>query len=93
VIEGRRTAGVRIDRIAGASMGAVVAAAVAQEMSAPAIYEAFEHCVVAQNPSGDFTVPSTRCSAAGGLGACSGRASAAAGSSSSHCDSSASARI
>jgi NTE family protein len=57
VIEGLRAAGVRIDRIAGASMGAVVAGAVAQEMSEPAIYDAFEHYFVAQNPSGDFTVP------------------------------------
>ncbi len=57
MIEGLRAAGVRIDRIAGASMGAVVAAVVAQDMPERATYEAFQRYFVAQNPSGDFTVP------------------------------------
>jgi NTE family protein len=57
VIEELRAAGARIDRIAGASMGALIAGAVAQDLDDAAIYEAAHRNFVAQNPSGDYTVP------------------------------------
>jgi predicted acylesterase/phospholipase RssA/CRP-like cAMP-binding protein len=57
VLKELRAAGVQIDRVAGASMGAVVAAVLAQGMDDDAIYETFHRNFVEQNPSGDYTLP------------------------------------
>ncbi len=57
VIEELRAAGARIDRVAGASMGALIAGAVAQDLDDAAIYDAIHVNFVEQNPSGDYTLP------------------------------------
>ncbi|HME01912.1 MAG TPA: patatin-like phospholipase family protein [Solirubrobacteraceae bacterium] len=57
VVEELRAAGVQIDRVAGASMGALVAAVLAREMDDHAIYETFRHNFVEQHPSRDYTLP------------------------------------
>ena len=57
VVEELRAAGVRIDRVGGASMGALVAGAVATELTDAEIYDAFRRYFVDRNPSGDYTVP------------------------------------
>jgi predicted acylesterase/phospholipase RssA/CRP-like cAMP-binding protein len=57
VVAELRAAGVQIDRVAGASMGALVAAAVAQQLDDAAMYEVFHRNFVARNPSGDYTLP------------------------------------
>ncbi len=57
VIEELRAVGVRVDRAAGVSMGALVAGAVALEMDDAAMYDGFRRYFVEQNPSGDYTLP------------------------------------
>jgi NTE family protein len=57
VIEELRAAGVRVDRVAGASMGAVVAATIASGMDGAAMYDRFRRYFVERNPSGDYTLP------------------------------------
>lgn len=57
VVEELRAAEVRIDRVAGASMGALVAGAVATELTDAEMYDAFRRYFVDRNPSGDYTVP------------------------------------
>jgi NTE family protein len=49
--------GVRIDRVGGVSMGAVVAGAVGVEMDDDTMFETFRRYLVDQNPSGDYTLP------------------------------------
>lgn len=50
-------AGVRFDRIAGVSLGALVAAAAADDLSPQGLYEIFRHGFVDTNPTSDFTLP------------------------------------
>lgn len=57
VIEELRAAGVQIDRVAGASMGALVAGTLAQEMDDAAMYDVFHRNFIEQNPSRDYTLP------------------------------------
>jgi predicted acylesterase/phospholipase RssA/CRP-like cAMP-binding protein len=57
VVEELRAAGAQIDRVAGASMGALIAGAVAQDLDDAAIYEAVHRNFVERNPSGDYTLP------------------------------------
>jgi NTE family protein len=57
VIEELRAAGVRIDRVAGASMGALVAGTLAQELDDAAIYDVFRRNFIEHNPSADYTLP------------------------------------
>jgi predicted acylesterase/phospholipase RssA len=49
--------GVRFDRTAGVSLGALVAAAVAADYTPTELYDAFEHNFVATNPTSDYTLP------------------------------------
>ncbi len=57
VIEELTSAGLRFDRIAGVSLGSLVAAATAMGLDSEAVYEAFERNFVATNPTRDFTLP------------------------------------
>jgi predicted acylesterase/phospholipase RssA/CRP-like cAMP-binding protein len=57
VVEALRAAGVRIDRVGGVSMGAIVAGAVGVEMDDATMFETFHRYFVDQNPSGDYTLP------------------------------------
>jgi predicted acylesterase/phospholipase RssA len=57
VIEELSSAGLRFDRIAGVSLGSLVAAATAIGLEPAAAYEAFERNLVATNPARDFTIP------------------------------------
>jgi NTE family protein len=57
VIDELRTAGVHIDRVAGVSLGSLVAAATAAEYSSEAMYEAFEQNFVRTNPTRDYVPP------------------------------------
>ena len=56
VIEELRASGVQIDRVAGASMGSLVAATTAIGLGPDAAYEAFERGA-AINPTSDYTIP------------------------------------
>src|SRR5581483_6036879 len=57
VIEELQRAGVPIDRIAGVSLGSLIAAAVARDPSATDLASLFNRYFVAQNPTTDYTVP------------------------------------
>ena len=57
VLDELHAAGVRIDRIAGVSMGALIAANAAMGRSPEEIYEIFERSFVEQNPTNDYTIP------------------------------------
>jgi len=51
---------VQIDRVAGASMGALVAAVLAREMDGDAIYETFHRNFLEQNPRASTRLPRSR---------------------------------
>jgi predicted acylesterase/phospholipase RssA len=57
VVEQLREAGLQFDRIAGVSLGAVVAAMIAAGLSPRETHETFMRGVVDTNPSNDFVVP------------------------------------
>ncbi len=57
VIEELRKAGLRFDRIAGVSLGSLVAAATAAGFTTHGMYEAFQRGFVETNPSNDFVLP------------------------------------
>lgn len=57
VLDELHAAGVTIDRIAGVSMGALIAANAAMARSPDEIYEIFENGFIAQNPTNDYTLP------------------------------------
>jgi predicted acylesterase/phospholipase RssA/CRP-like cAMP-binding protein len=57
VIEELSSAGLRFDRIAGVSLGSLVAAATAIGLEPEAAYDAFERNFVTTNPARDFTIP------------------------------------
>jgi NTE family protein len=57
VLEELRAAGLRFDRIAGVSLGSLVAATTAAGFSTEGTNEAFESAFVANNPSNDFVPP------------------------------------
>ncbi len=57
VLEELLAAGVRFDRIAGVSLGSLVAAGFASGMTPEAAYEAAERRFLATNPSNDFVLP------------------------------------
>lgn len=57
VIEELRAVGVRIDRVAGVSMGALVAGTLAQDLDDAVIYDIFRRNLVDQNPTADYTLP------------------------------------
>jgi predicted acylesterase/phospholipase RssA/CRP-like cAMP-binding protein len=57
VLEELQAVGVRVDRVAGASMGAVVAAGFASGMDMATMNEEFHRGFVERNPSGDYTLP------------------------------------
>lgn len=50
-------AGVRFDRIAGVSLGSLVAASAAADQAPEEIYATFKHAFVDTNPTSDLTVP------------------------------------
>jgi NTE family protein len=57
VLEELRVAGLTFDRIAGVSLGSLVAAATAADFSTEGLREAFERGFVGTNPSNDFVLP------------------------------------
>jgi NTE family protein len=57
VLEVLRDAGLRFDRVAGVSLGSLVAAATAAGFTPQGMYEAFVHGFVDGNPSNDFVPP------------------------------------
>ena len=57
VLEELSQAGLRFDRVAGVSLGALVAAATAAGFTPEEAYSAFERGFVAENPSNDFALP------------------------------------
>src|SRR5205823_3289106 len=57
VLEELRAAGLRFDRVAGVSLGSLVAAATAAGFTTEGVYEAFERGFVTNNPSNDFVLP------------------------------------
>jgi NTE family protein len=57
VLEELRAAGLRFDRVAGVSLGSLVAASTAAGFTAEGTYEAFERGFVTNNPSNDFVPP------------------------------------
>ena len=57
VVEELRAEGVRIDRVGGVSMGALVAGTVAMEMDDTTMLQTFSRSSIDQNPSGDYTLP------------------------------------
>ncbi len=57
VIEELQAAGLQIDRVAGVSLGSLVAAASAAGYASDAAYDAFKHNFVDTNPSNDFVPP------------------------------------
>ncbi len=57
VIEELIEAGLRFDRIAGVSLGSLVAASIAMGLEPEAVDEAFHHAFVETNPANDFTLP------------------------------------
>ncbi len=56
VLEELGAAGLRFDRIAGVSLGSLVAAATAMDIGAEAVYDVFERGMAA-NPANDFAIP------------------------------------
>ena len=57
VLEELSEAGMRFDRVAGVSLGSLVAAATAMGLGPEDVYETFERGFRATNPTRDFTVP------------------------------------
>jgi predicted acylesterase/phospholipase RssA/CRP-like cAMP-binding protein len=57
VIEVLREAGLRFDRVAGVSLGSLIAAATAAGFTSEAMYESFRLAFVEGNPSNDFVPP------------------------------------
>ncbi len=57
VIQELRAAGVEIDRVAGVSMGALIAGGVGAGMDDKTMYGHCHRFFLEQNPSGDYTVP------------------------------------
>ncbi len=57
VLEVLRDAGLQFDRIAGVSLGSLVAAATAAGFTPKGMYDAFEHGFVETSPSNDFVPP------------------------------------
>ncbi len=57
VIRALRQAGIPFDMIGGASMGAIIGAAVAQEWDDKALYGRFRDSFVTSNPLSDYTLP------------------------------------
>jgi predicted acylesterase/phospholipase RssA/CRP-like cAMP-binding protein len=57
VLDELRAAGLEFDRIAGVSLGSLVAAAAAAGFTTEGMREAFEHGFVRTNPSNDFVPP------------------------------------
>lgn len=57
VLDELHAAGVRIDRIAGVSMGGLIAANLAMGRSSQEIYDIFDHSFIEQNPTNDYTIP------------------------------------
>jgi NTE family protein len=57
VVQELQAAGLRFDRIAGVSLGSLVAASLAADFALEAIYETFERGFVATNPTNDFALP------------------------------------
>jgi NTE family protein len=57
VVEELRSAGLHFDRIAGVSLGSLIAAATAMGLEAESAYEAFKRNFVTTNPTNDFTIP------------------------------------
>jgi NTE family protein len=57
VVQELRAAGLQFDRIAGVSLGALVAASLAADFTSEGIYETFENGFVATNPTNDFALP------------------------------------
>jgi predicted acylesterase/phospholipase RssA/CRP-like cAMP-binding protein len=57
VLDELRAAGLEFDRVAGVSLGSLVAAAAAAGFTTEAMREAFEHGFVRTNPSNDFVPP------------------------------------
>lgn len=57
VIEELRAAGLRIDRVAGVSLGSLVAAAVASGFTSEGMYEQFRLAFVEANPTNDYVPP------------------------------------
>jgi predicted acylesterase/phospholipase RssA/CRP-like cAMP-binding protein len=57
VVQELRACGVRIDRVGGVSMGALVAGAVAAQWDDETMVERFRRYFVDQNPTGDYTIP------------------------------------
>ena len=56
-LEELSAAGLRFDRVAGVSLGALVAASVAMGLTAAEVCETFERSFRATNPTRDFTLP------------------------------------
>jgi predicted acylesterase/phospholipase RssA/CRP-like cAMP-binding protein len=57
VLEELRRSGLHLDRVAGVSLGALVAASVAAGFSTEGIYDTFERSFVQTNPTDDFVPP------------------------------------
>jgi len=57
VLEELRAAGLRLDRVAGVSLGSLVAAATAAGFTTEGTYDAFKRGFVDNNPSNDFVPP------------------------------------
>jgi NTE family protein len=57
VLEELHAAGVQLDRIAGVSLGSLVAGGAAMELSPAELYEAFTRYFVAANPTNDYALP------------------------------------
>jgi predicted acylesterase/phospholipase RssA/CRP-like cAMP-binding protein len=57
VVEELREAGLQFDRLAGVSLGSLVAAMIAAGLTARETYDTFKHGFVDTNPSNDFVLP------------------------------------
>ncbi len=58
VLDELRCAGITFDRVAGVSLGSVIAGSVAMGWEPDQIYEVFTRYFVDQNPTNDYTLPS-----------------------------------
>lgn len=57
VVRGLREAGIEIDSVGGASIGAVIGAGVAEDWSHEQLVETYRHSFVSTNPLSDWTLP------------------------------------